>query len=253
MEINSKIITIIVDDEPRARRLLRTMIAENCPNLFVVDVAANVDDAELIIKKHNPQLVFLDIEMPNKSGFELLEIFGSDKFNLIFTTAYSDYAIKAFEVSAIDYLLKPIQTDQLVKAVAKVKKAINEDDLKQKIEALQNNLDIANVKRIGLPSQHGLKFVMSNEIIYFKAEGSYSKIILTDDKRVMVSKKLGDMENLVKGIDNFTRIHRSYIVNTDHITEFMKTDGGTVKLSNGDIVSISRDRKDEVQRKIKSL
>jgi two-component system LytT family response regulator len=242
---------VIIDDEGKARRILEALLNQNCEDVEVVAVADDVPSGVKMINREQPDIVFLDIEMPGFSGFQLLEFFDEIDFDIIFTTAYSEHALKAFEVSAIDYLLKPIQIDQLIKAVDKVrsKKAAQ---INEKINTLKENLRENKISKIALPVADGLLFVKPEEILYLKAESSYTNIYLAENKTILVSKTLKEFEKLIDH-PHFMRIHRSYFVNLNHIKQYFKSDGGHIEMINGDIVYFSKDKKEEMLAAFQSL
>ena len=239
---------LIIDDEPKARRILEILIKENCSDITIVGQAEDVPFGVLAIKEHQPDIVFLDIEMPVFDGFRLFEFIDNHNFEVIFTTAYNDYALRAFEVSAVDYLLKPIQTEQLQKAIEKVKKMKglgSNNQLKMRTDVLQQNLkDKGVISKIALPVADGLMFVDINEIIYLLADGSYTYIYLSNGTNLLVTRYLKDFIELINS-PHFYKPHRSYYINLNHIRQYVKTDGGHVVMSNGDIVHISRDNKED--------
>ncbi|MFY0675382.1 MAG: response regulator transcription factor [Bacteroidia bacterium] len=242
---------IIIDDEGKARRILEALIDQNCEDVDVVGVADDVPSGVKAINKEYPDVVFLDIEMPGYSGFQLLDFFDEIDFDIIFTTAYSEHALKAFEVSAIDYLLKPIQIDQLVKAVNKVR-AKKAAQINEKIDTLKENLKGNKIAKIALPVADGLLFVKPEEILYLKAESSYTNIYLIENKTILVSKTLKEFEKLIDH-PHFMRIHRSYFVNLNHIKQYYKSEGGHIEMINGDIVYFSKDKKEEMLAAFKTL
>lgn len=234
--------TIIIDDEAKARRIMATLLEEYCPNIKIVGQAEDVPSGVKLIQQEKPDLVFLDVEMPGYTGFQLLDFFDEINFEIVFTTAYTEYAIKAFQVSAVDYLLKPIQIDQLIKAVAKVQK--KSTNISQKYISLKENLKSPiQVKKIALPISDGLLFVEVSNIIYLKAEGSYTHVILKDQK-IFVSKKIKEIENLLPPTP-FFRTHRSYVIHLKFVKKFVKKDGGYIIMDNDDVVSISHANKEE--------
>jgi two-component system LytT family response regulator len=245
---------LIVDDEAKARRILDTLLKENCPNVRVVDQAEDVPSAVKSILKHKPELVFLDIEMPNYTGFQLFDFFENPEFEVIFTTAYSDYAVQAFQVSAIDYLLKPIEIDQLKRAVSKFDKLDRrKTHLKERLEVLKINVgnEEQSVKKIALPVSDGLLFVSVSELIYLKADGAYTEIFMQDQNKVLVSKNLKEFEGLLTN-PLFFKTHRSFIVNLSKVKQLVRGDGGYLLMENGDEVSLSKDRRDEFIKAFKS-
>lgn len=237
---------IIIDDELRARRILRTLLEEHCPQINIVGEAENVPMAVQLIHRENPDIVFSDIEMPEYSGFELLKFITNIDFALVFVTAYQEYAIRAFEVSAVDYLLKPIEIELLKKAVEKVEKHLKltgNAQNNQKMETLRENLKGEYITRFALPMADGLMFVDADDIMYLVAEGSYTQIIFTDKKRVLVTKKIKYFEeNLLHPC--FFRSHRSYIVNLNKISQYIRT-GNYIVMDDGFKVSLARERKDD--------
>ncbi len=245
---------IIIDDSPQAIRLLRYMLKDLAPNINVVGEAQNVEDGLLLIQDKSPDVIFLDIEMPGRSGIQLAEelrIIGYSG-NIVFTTAYSSYAIKAFRLSAIDYLLKPISEDQLLEAINKISKDRIAKNNLVKLEVLTNNLNDDNLNLICIPVQGGYEYLQINEICYLEADGSYVRIISTNNKQKLVSKNLKYFENSLESIPKFIRPHRSFLVNLDHITSYSKTDGGYLTLSCGNKIPVSRERKHLVQDFLKS-
>ena len=236
---------IIVDDEGKARRILERFIVEYCPQLEIVAVVENVPEAVKAIQKTNPDVVFLDIEMPGYNGFQLLEFFDQIDFEIIFTTAYSEFALRAFQVSAIDYLLKPIQIDQLTLAVQKLVKIHGNSLIRQRLATLQKNLEEHKIKKIIIPLSEGSLFVELKDILYLKAEGSYANIFFKDGNKVIVSKNLKDYEDQLTLEEGFFRTHRSFLVNTDYIKQ-ISSDGSEATMINEAIINISRERKQEL-------
>jgi two-component system LytT family response regulator len=238
---------VIIEDELRARRILEAMLTEHCPQVTILDQAEDVASGVLSIKKHQPDLVFLDIEMPGMDGFKLFEFFDETNFEVIFTTAYNDYALRAFEVSAIHYLLKPIQIDLLIAAVNKAEKVIRSGNanFKGRAEVLTDNLkEKTNIKKLALPLADGFMFVTLDEIIYLMADGSYTNIYLTNGTKLLVTRYLKDFVELINQ-PTFYKPHRSYYINLNHIRQYVKQEGGHIVMSNGDIVHISRDNKED--------
>jgi two-component system LytT family response regulator len=179
---------IIVDDEPSARTLLRKFIEEHCKGVEIVDEAENIKTAVKLINKHKVELVFLDIEMPEENGFALFDYFDQPSFETIFCTAYSDYAVKAFEVSAVDYLLKPLSINKLIAAVEKAIKVHGQNQIIQRISVLKENLTVNKLQKIALPLSDGMVFVKLEDIMYFEADGSYTHVV-TKTGKTLISKK----------------------------------------------------------------
>lgn len=254
MKLNSEesISVVIIDDEERARNTLSSLLKMDYPNVHVQALCSNVPEGVLAINQYKPQLVFLDIEMPEYNGFELLKFFREVDFELIFVTAYSEYAIKAFEVSAIDYLLKPLDLDQLHLALEKFKKKHAQKNIQQRIDLLRDNLDHQEIKKIALPMNDGLLFVEIQEIIMLEAEGSYTHVYLRNGSKLLVSKKIGFFEDLLSSKSYIYRPHRSYLINLNHIKKYLKGEGSIV-MDNTFVVSISRDKKSEFESRLKEL
>ena len=246
--------TIIVDDEEKARITLKNLINSNNLNIELVDLCDSVENAEQSILKHSPNLVFLDIEMPYENGFILLEKFKTPSFDVIFTTAYGHYAIKAIKYSAMDYLLKPIDTEELIAAVNKIElQKKNKIVQIPNIELLLSNLKLkGNSAKIAVPTFEGLQMINSTEIIKCTANESYTEMLLSSGKKIMVSKNLKEYEDLLSDF-NFFRIHNSYLINLAHVSKYVKGDGGYVVMSDGESVEVSRRKKNELITRLSCL
>jgi two-component system, LytTR family, response regulator len=240
--MEKRITALIVDDEINARRSLAGILEAYFPTIELVGEAKDVPEAVKAIHKYSPQVVFLDIEMPGYSGLSILEFFESSavNFKLIFITAYSEYALNAFELSAVDYVLKPIRREALERAIQKIVPLAPKqiDVMRQHLQDSGN----LNDKKIALNTSEGLFFVKLNDILYFKADGSYTHIFFANSPRITTTKRLLEYERL-ESIGSFLRIHRSHIINLHHISKITRSDGGTVVMSNGDELSISNDKK----------
>ena len=242
---------IIIDDEVRAQRVLGNLLKKFCPSVIVLEVCSNVPDAVIAINTHTPDVVFTDIEMPDYSGFELISFFKEVNFEIVFTTGYDEYALRAFEVSAVDYLLKPIQIEQLERTVTKVEK-LKQANMQVRLDILSENLKTAEINKIALPSLDGLIFVAVQDIIYLEADGAYTKVHLNKSKSILVSKKLKYFELLLERRSQFYRVHRSTIININYIIKYSKSDN-YISLYNGVSVAISRDKKAAFELHIKSI
>ncbi len=243
--------SIIVDDEKHGRENLLGILRYHCPDVFVAGEANSVETAITLIQDENPDLVFLDIEMPLANGFHLLEHFENPRFEVIFVTAYDNYAIKAIRFSAADYILKPINYNDLKAAVDKVSRRIIQKEENKRIRELHRNIQQPGNPRIGLPTADRIEFVDVKTIIHCKGEGNYTHIYLEDGRHLFVAKTLVEFEELLTEY-SFVRTHKTHLVNLKHITAYLKTDGGMLQLSNGDKVAISRRRKDEVLKRLNS-
>lgn len=240
---------IIIDDEKRARMNLTILLEEYCPQITVLADCDNLPNGVKAIRKYQPDVVFLDIEMPGHSGLELLDFFDESEveFSIIFTTAYNEYAIQAFRFSAIDYLLKPISPDELVQAVNRLEKHI------LKIEGyknLQRQLRNDNWERIAVPSGNLLLFLDLKNIMYIKGEGAYSEVVMGDNSRQVVSRNLKNFEDIICVNPQFVRAHKSFIVNMAYAKAYNKSDGGSLDLLNGFQVPVSPDKTALVLEKI---
>ncbi len=239
---------ILVDDEPLARKTLLNLILAHCQEVEVVGEAEDIPSAIKIIHREKPDLVFLDIEMPGYSGLQLLDFFDHENidFEIIFVTAYSEFALRAFELSAADYLLKPIQIKRLVEAVAKVTEKQNEQS-KEKLKTLKLNFsETEDDQKIALPISTGLLFVPIKDLILLRADGSYTEIYIKDETKLLVSKKLIEFEKLLSAHRKFFRPHRSFLINIGRVKQFIRGDGGYLIMENNTEVPISRDKKIEL-------
>ena len=236
--------TVIIDDEAAAQRVLQNLISEYCPQLEVVAIAGDVPSAVIAINKHQPDVVFLDIEMPNYTGLQLLDFFEEPEFEIIFATAYSEYAAQAFRVSAIDYLLKPIQIDHLKKAVEKLEKARPANSMPDRLETLRTNLREEYITRVALPISEGLMFVDVADIICLEADKAYTHIFLSNRNKLLVSKNLRELEKILTH-PCFFRTHRSFLINLNHVSRYVRKDGGYIVMDNEQVASLSQSRRED--------
>lgn len=235
---------IIVDDEPKARSILTNIIHEYCSGVEIIGEAANVNEAVKLINKLKPDIVFLDIEMPNENGFALFDYFNIPSFETIFCTAYSEYALQAFEVSAIDYILKPISVSKVQAAIEKAIKTRGQNKIIEQVTALKENLSVQQLQKIGLPLSDGLQFIKIDDLLYFEADGSYTHVI-TLKGNFLVSKKIKEFEELLLNDNRFYRVHRSYLVNILKITKYSKRDGATLVIENNKVIPVAREKKND--------
>ncbi len=242
---------LIVDDAEQARVLLRLMLAELATDVEIVGEASNAFEAwEEIIKKQ-PEVVFLDIEMPGRSGIELArQLMSVEKIPyVVFTTAYDNYAIEAFRLSALDYLLKPINEDHLLEALNKLRRLQKVSVDVQQINGLIKNLQQGNTKLITIPVFNGYENVELDQIIYIKADGSYSHVIREADKTLTVSKNLKYFESLLENHENFIRVHRSCIISLKHVRKYDKSARGTIIMVNNTKIDLARERRADFLRR----
>lgn len=243
---------LIVDDEERARNTLSSLIREFCPGIVITDQCSTVPEAADCIKKSAPDLVFLDIEMPEYNGFELFDFVENTSFEVIFVTAYDQFAIRAFEVSAVDYLLKPVDIDKLQKAIDKVRFKKSSGVIGDQMQLIKNLYQGEDVRKIALPMSDGLTFVDIDSIVLLEAEGAYTRFFFNDRLPVLVSKRLKIFEDLLENRPSFFRAHRSYLINLQYLSKYGKGTS-TLYFTNNMEVSISRDRKQEFENLLRQL
>jgi two-component system LytT family response regulator len=237
---------VLIEDEEYSKRMLLQMLREHCPQINVLSEADSVKTGLAAITEQKPQLVFLDIELQSETSFEILEKLPDINFELIFTTAFDHYALKAIKFCAIDYLLKPIDLSELQIAVAKAEKRLNREYLNKNLEALLHNMKSSSQKnhKIALPTLEGLLFINVSDIIYCESDGPYTKFFLKQPGKIMTSKHLKEYEDLLSEY-NFFRIHKSYLVNLQEIQRYIRGDGGQLIMSNGASLNVSKQRKEE--------
>lgn len=236
---------ILIDDERNSLEMLEWNLQKTCPDVEIIAMCDSPLDGLEKIKQLKPDIIFLDIEMPQLNGFDLLDRLGKHDSDVIFTTAYNQFAIKAFKVCALDYLLKPIDPEDLKLAVQKA--------AGKKTKMSQEQLDLllsymkpekTKSKRIALTASDHLIFVETEKIIYCESDSNYTIFFLSDGQKIIVSKTLKDVEEILEGSD-FFRIHASYLINMKHVSKFTRGDGGYVVMSNNQHITVSRKKKDE--------
>lgn len=234
--------TIIVEDEQTSREILKNYLTKYCPTVEVLGEASNIDEALVLIRNNDIDLIFLDVEMPYGSGFDLLDKFDKTDFEVVFVTAYNQYAIEALNNHASYYLLKPISIDELIKAVDYV------TQIKIKENELQNAVLVPKISatnnKITIPTQNGFEVLEMKDIIYCKADDNYTELFLVNNQKKLVSKTLKYFEDILKD-SGFARIHKSFLVNVSYIVSYKKGKGGTLSLSNGKELSVSASKKAE--------
>ncbi len=239
-----KIKAIIVDDDKRQQEILEKKILAHCPQIALAGMASNVPDGVKLIKEQKPQLVFLDVEMPPLTGFDLLKTFSPVEFEVIFVTAFTDFAYKAFKVAAVDYLHKPFLDQELVIAVAKAEEKIVQK-APNAIHHLLNNINnntVDNVK-IGLPTLSGITYVRVKDIMHIEGANEYCRFHFMDKPAEMISKKMGEIEEVLKEY-NFYRIHKSHIVNLSYVKQYLRGEGGQVCLTDNTMLNVSKNSKE---------
>ncbi len=242
---------VIIDDEKSAITSIELALKEYCPGVEVVGSANKAIDGIKEIQSKNPDLVFLDIQMPHMTGIELIEQMGNRNFDVIFITAHNGFAIKAFKLNAIDYLLKPVSIPELIKAVHKVSESrangnISAQDKLEKIKAALSG-------KVGLPFSAGTEYIKISDIIRIEADGSYCKVITTDGKNRLISRNLKEMQTALEG-ESFFRTHKSHLVNLEHIKKYSPLkDGGSCEMADGVHVEVSRTVKAEFSALLKNI
>ena len=237
---------IIVEDEPLSADALASLLRTWCPLVKVEGICHSVADAVEKIQIVRPDLVFLDIEMPHRNGFELLEMLPEKDFNVIFTTSYNQYAIQAFRVSALDYLLKPIDRNELMAAV---NKTVARKPSNVSLDLLVEQLRQPNLQRIALPTFEGLQLVAAQEILACIASSNYTLLHLKNGQTLTISRTLKEFEEMLEGA-GFLRIHHSNLVQINEISQYIRGEGGSVKMSNGLHLDVSKSRKEELLRRL---
>jgi two-component system LytT family response regulator len=238
---------ILVDDEKNALEMLEWQLHTYCPQVFVADTCSSADDGIAAIIQHKPQLVFLDIEMPKKNGFDLLQYFQQPFFDVIFTTAYNQFALKAFRFAALDYLLKPIDADDLVVAVHRYEKKVLSGNFKEQLDILMQQYNQPNElpQKISFSTQQAIHFISPATILYGESDSNYTTLHFIDRPKMVVSKTLKEVEEMLVHY-SFYRIHHSYIINLKQVNRYMKIDGGFIEMTNGVQLPISRQRKEQL-------
>ncbi len=248
-----KIKTIIIDDEPGNIATLTKMVAEYCTDVELLGTANDIHQAEKLIRQHQPDLIFLDIEMPHGNGFDLLNNLAPINFEVVFVTAFNAYAIQAFKYSAVDYILKPVSINDLKNAVIKVRSLLEKHQLNQRIDSLLSNLktESSGRKKIGIPTLDGIVFEQIDDIMYLQGESSYTTIFLKNNRKEVASKNIGELEDLLPP-KLFCRIHKSYLININYIKKYLKGRGGSVIMEDGTSIEVSARKKDEFLRLFES-
>jgi two-component system, LytTR family, response regulator len=241
-----KLRTILIDDEPDCTSLLKFELIHNCPQVEIVAIFNSSTKALDEIELLEPDLIFLDVEMPLMNGFELLEKLMPISFNIIFVTAYNQFALRAFKFNALDYLVKPFDVTELVAAVEKVEKHSKPSQVQ--LESLQRELKGAAISKIALPGINGVSFIELNEIEYAESSSNYTKLFLIDKHSHILSKTLKDVQDVLEDL-HFLRVHRQFIINLNHVKEFHRGDNMYVVMKNGENIPVARSQKDKLVEK----
>ena len=237
--------TIIIDDEHYGRQSLQQAVEQYCPEVAILQICESPEAGIAAINALKPDLVFLDVQMPNMSGFDVLQKLSPIDFEVIFVTSYDQYAIKAIKFSAIDYLLKPVDVDDLIHAVQRAKENLQKNGKRQRYQSVLHNLNYTSgkIEKLAVPTLEGIDFFRTDDIIYCEADGSYTTLYLAGHQKQVISKNLKDFENLLSG-SGFCRVHNSHLINLGHVKKYVRGDGGYVILTDDHHVDISRRRKD---------
>ena len=237
--------SVIIEDEKKSREVLNTLVKKHCPEISLEGMAESVASGVELIRKLKPELVFLDIVMPDGTGFDLLEQVSTHKFEIIFATATDKYAVKAIRYSALDYLLKPIDQVELKAAVEKVIEKKSRNQGMENLEFLLQNIrkKDENYSKITLPTGNAYEIVNIKDIVRCEAEGSYTTFVLANKSKLLVSAGLKHYEDLLPA-EQFIRVHHHHLINLSHVTRYLKEDGGYAIMTDGSKVEISRRKKD---------
>lgn len=237
--------TIIIEDEKRAQILLQNILEKHFPNVEIMAIADDLPSGVKAINKHKPDFIFLDIEMPNFSGLEILDFFNEKEvnFSIIFTTAYNHYAIEALKIAAVDYLLKPLNKEDIKEALERFEKK-NAAYNQESFSSLKSIISDKKINKIAVPEGNQLHFIKPEDIVYIKADNSYSELYLQNGKQMIVSRSIKNFEDGLKGNPCFCRIHKSYLINTQFVEKYDKSNGGWVTLSNKKELPISSEKID---------
>lgn len=236
---------VIVDDEKNCLEMLEWLLKSYCPEVVIDELCESGEKGIAAILKHKPDVVFLDIEMPRMNGFEMLEKFDKLNFEVVFTTAYDKFAVKAFRYSALNYLLKPIDHEDLQQTIVRLeekKSAPSRDQLNLLLENIRSLKPAAS--RVAMSTNDGMIFIETKEIMYCQAESNYTSVMLASGKKVMVAKTLKDIDETLSGKD-FHRIHNSFLININYINRFVRGAGGYIVMNDGTQITISRSRREE--------
>ena len=235
---------LIVDDELKSINVLNTLIREHCSDIEIAATCTTIHDAKEAVEKHKPQLVFLDVEMPRENGFELINYFSEKKhFEIIFVTAYESYALQAIKVSAVDFILKPVTKEELIKAVDKAIHKIQSNNLDKNWKLLVHNLNSEKTSQlIGIPTTEGLTMVKISDIIYCESANNFTIINTINKQQYVITRHLIEYEELLEPF-GFLRVHNSFLINMNQITKYVKGRGGEVFMSNGKRIEVSSRKK----------
>ncbi|HEY8401938.1 MAG TPA: LytTR family DNA-binding domain-containing protein [Cytophagaceae bacterium] len=244
---------LIIDDAPQARELLKLMLQDIAQDIEVVGESDNAEDARKLIISSNPHVVFLDIEMPGKSGIQLLEELSKEdiNFEIVFVTAYHQYAIQAFRLSAMDYLLKPVRAQELKEALNKIREQLMLKKSSERLKVLVDNLSVKENNTLCIPVNYGYDYIPISDIEFIEADRSYSIIHLSGGMEKLISKPLGYFEDILQSLSSFIKTHRSYYINLNFIVSYTKkSEGGLIFFKSGKKAEVSRNYRKTFLEKI---
>ncbi len=248
MVMKENIRSLIIEDESRSASALTSLLAQYCPKVEIIGVAATVKEGIKLINEEQPDLVFLDIALPDGDGFTILENANYKDFAIIFTTAYNKYATKAFEFSALHYLLKPINHVELKKAVDRFETIRNEKNFSKRLSVLEENLN-GKLEKLVLPASDGLEVIDLDDIIRFEASHNYTDCYLTENRKLCISRPLSAFDSMLCG-QHFVRIHSKYIINLKYLKKYIRGSGGSVRMLDNVEISVSKSRKTQFLEKL---
>ena len=245
---------LIIDDEQHCIDRLKSIAANYANDLHIIDTFQSVETGIAAVHKFKPDLLFLDVQINGKTGFDLLEQIGKNDFEVIFTTAHDKYAVQAFKFSAIDYLLKPVNEDDFKSAIEKVSKRLQEKNFAQRLDVLLHNIKTPsnNTKKISIPTISGFEFVEVGNIIRCESDINYTTLFLKDKQKITVAKTLKEFEELLTEF-NFFRVHNSHLINLAYIKSYNKGKGGQVIMHDHSEIEVSVRRKDEFMKRLAAL
>jgi two-component system LytT family response regulator len=243
---------VIVEDEVHSREALKSLLTEFCEDVEIVGMASDVETAVSLLKQTTPDLLFLDVELQTGTGFDVLDQLDEVNFEIVFTTAFEQYAVKAIKLSSLDYLLKPIDIEELQQAVEKGRAKKDEVVQKQKLETLMSNLGSSGNKKICLATSDGIEFINIQDIVYCEANGSYTNFYLTNGATILVSKNLKEYETILTD-QKFMRVHNSYLINLAEVKKFVKSEGGYIQMKNNAQIAISPKKRDEFLERMSAI
>ncbi len=246
--------TLLIDDEADGREALKLAVEKYCPEVSVQGVYETPEQGLAAIQTLKPALVFLDVQMPHMSGFDLLQQLSPVTFEVIFVTAHDQYAIKAIRFSALDYLLKPVDVEDLIHAVGKVQQRLQQQNSTHQYQSVLNNIQYSarKIERLAVPTLEGIEFYDTDDIVYCQADGNYTRLFLKGKPTQLVSKNLKDFESLLSA-SGFCRVHHASLINMKHIQKYVKGEGGYVILTDNHHADISRRKKEEFLRMLDKL